>query len=341
MPPPGAIQACARAIGPSQRYYTTSETAADIDALRKAFGVSKLTTRRRLVRDVRRRSATHWPIRSTSHGSCSTRSCPSKAPTPPTSRPCRRPRGCCAPRAPSSTAVLTRRAMSPRSSAPSMTGPELLELRVGRRERRLSDVHRRARRAARGRRRRRSTPDAVLRGRAPRRRGARRRAQPGPSPEHAVRRARAAVEPGVVLDYCAKPDEHHLRAVARLTAADLYSPWDRATALGNGLGGGLRAVARDDARRRCPPANPSGDLPRVPVLLLLRASHDLSTPLAWARDEAAKTRDGRLVIVPAAGHSVRLRKVERGRPRGAGAVPGRLTVLPVARPVWTGGSWPH
>ena len=43
VPPPGAIQACARAIGPSQRYYTTSETAADIDSLRKAFGVSKLT----------------------------------------------------------------------------------------------------------------------------------------------------------------------------------------------------------------------------------------------------------------------------------------------------------
>ena len=43
VPPPGAIQACARAIGPSQRYYRTSETAADIDSLRKAFGVSKLT----------------------------------------------------------------------------------------------------------------------------------------------------------------------------------------------------------------------------------------------------------------------------------------------------------
>src|SRR6478609_2117061 len=43
VPPPGAIQACARAIGRSQRYYTTAETAADIDSLRKAFGVSKLT----------------------------------------------------------------------------------------------------------------------------------------------------------------------------------------------------------------------------------------------------------------------------------------------------------
>ena len=43
VPPPGAVQSCARAIGPSQRYYTTSETAADIDSLRKALGVSKLT----------------------------------------------------------------------------------------------------------------------------------------------------------------------------------------------------------------------------------------------------------------------------------------------------------
>src|SRR5690348_1317572 len=43
VPPPGAIQSCARAIGPSRRYYTTSETTADIDALRRAFGVPKIT----------------------------------------------------------------------------------------------------------------------------------------------------------------------------------------------------------------------------------------------------------------------------------------------------------
>jgi pimeloyl-ACP methyl ester carboxylesterase len=48
------------------------------------------------------------------------------------------------------------------------------------------------------------------------------------------------------------------------------------------------------------------DLPPVPVLLLA-GEHDLSTPLAWAREEANKAPDGRLVLVPGAGHSVQTR----------------------------------
>jgi pimeloyl-ACP methyl ester carboxylesterase len=44
----------------------------------------------------------------------------------------------------------------------------------------------------------------------------------------------------------------------------------------------------------------------VPVLLLA-GGHDLSTPLAGARAEAALAPDGHLVVVPGAGHSVQLR----------------------------------
>ena len=44
----------------------------------------------------------------------------------------------------------------------------------------------------------------------------------------------------------------------------------------------------------------------MPVLLLA-GERDLSTPLAWAREEAAKAPDGRLVIVPRVGHSVQTR----------------------------------
>ena len=44
----------------------------------------------------------------------------------------------------------------------------------------------------------------------------------------------------------------------------------------------------------------------MPVLLLA-GERDLSTPLAWAREEAAKAPDGKLVIVPGAGHSVQTR----------------------------------
>jgi pimeloyl-ACP methyl ester carboxylesterase len=54
-----------------------------------------------------------------------------------------------------------------------------------------------------------------------------------------------------------------------------------------------------------PPAGlPSqGALPDVPVLLLA-GTHDLSTPLEWARAEAALAPDGTLVVFPGLGHSV-------------------------------------
>jgi pimeloyl-ACP methyl ester carboxylesterase len=93
------------------------------------------------------------------------------------------------------------------------------------------------------------------------------------------------------------------RSVARLTTAQVW-PFDRATAAGNGI------------VRTClywPPTPtpragtaPRAELPRVPVLLLA-GGHDLSTPLAGARAQAALAPDGRLFVVPAAGHSVQSR----------------------------------
>ena len=93
------------------------------------------------------------------------------------------------------------------------------------------------------------------------------------------------------------------RAAARLQAHALW-PFDRATATGNGF------------VRQCLPWPPTPtapvhvarDLPNVPTLLLA-GDRDLSTPLAWAREEAAHAPGGRLVVVPAAGHSVQLRAV--------------------------------
>ena len=96
-----------------------------------------------------------------------------------------------------------------------------------------------------------------------------------------------------------------LSALAASTPdSDLY-PFDRATATGNGLAQGCL----DWAPTR-PPALPEGlpaaPLPHVPILLL-SGERDLSTPLAWARAEAAMAPDGRLLEVPGAGHSVQLR----------------------------------
>jgi pimeloyl-ACP methyl ester carboxylesterase len=93
------------------------------------------------------------------------------------------------------------------------------------------------------------------------------------------------------------------RLVARYPAAAMF-PYGRATALGTGD----TQNCLDWPPTR-PPALPAGDprakLPRVPVLLLAGAL-DLSTPVAWARAEAAKAPAGQLVVVPGVGHSVLL-----------------------------------
>lgn len=95
-----------------------------------------------------------------------------------------------------------------------------------------------------------------------------------------------------------------LERVLHRVAQSLY-PFNRATAYGNGLAQGClqwpptTPAAVNDG-------DPSGDLPPVPTLLLA-GQRDLSTPLAWAREEATKAPDGRLVIVTGAGHSVQTR----------------------------------
>ena len=90
-------------------------------------------------------------------------------------------------------------------------------------------------------------------------------------------------------------------AVARIPAARLY-PFDARTASGNGF------------VRQCLPWAPTEPTPlphgklRVPTLLV-NGTHDLSTPLAWARKQLALTPHGKLVVVPGAGHSVQSRAV--------------------------------
>ena len=90
-------------------------------------------------------------------------------------------------------------------------------------------------------------------------------------------------------------------AVARIPASRLY-PFDVRTASANGF------------VRQCLPWAPTRPTPlphgklRVPTLLV-SGTHDLSTPLAWARKQLALTPHGKLVVVPGAGHSVQSRAV--------------------------------
>jgi pimeloyl-ACP methyl ester carboxylesterase len=97
-------------------------------------------------------------------------------------------------------------------------------------------------------------------------------------------------------------------AVRRAAAGSDPAPFDRATVIGNGL---VQTCLRWPPTPAPPPPR-SGDLPPVPTLLLA-GERDLSTPLPWAREQAAHTPQGRLVVVPRAGHSVQSRA-----PGGAG-----------------------
>lgn len=101
-----------------------------------------------------------------------------------------------------------------------------------------------------------------------------------------------------------------LSALAASTpAADVY-PFDRATAAGNGLAQGCLAWPPTPPSP-VPDGAPSAELPAVPILLL-SGERDLSTPLPWARAEAALAPDGQLLEVPGAGHSVQLRARDPG-----------------------------
>jgi pimeloyl-ACP methyl ester carboxylesterase len=93
------------------------------------------------------------------------------------------------------------------------------------------------------------------------------------------------------------------RSVARLTTAQVW-PFDKATAAGNGFIQTCRYWPPVPVPAAAAAARPR--LPPVPVLLLA-GGHDLSTPLAGARAQAALAPDGHLFVVPAAGHSVQNR----------------------------------
>jgi pimeloyl-ACP methyl ester carboxylesterase len=95
------------------------------------------------------------------------------------------------------------------------------------------------------------------------------------------------------------------RAAARIPSRAIW-PFDRATIVGNGFVKTCLWWPPTPA-----PPRPARRLPPVPTLLLA-GDRDLSTPLEWAREEAALAPDAKLVVVPRAGHSVQVRAQSRG-----------------------------
>jgi pimeloyl-ACP methyl ester carboxylesterase len=93
-------------------------------------------------------------------------------------------------------------------------------------------------------------------------------------------------------------------ALARIPAQSVY-PFNPATVYGNGLAQGCLQWP-PTAPAQVYDGDPSHSLPPIPILLLVGA-RDLSTPLAWARQEAMEAPDAKLVVVPEAGHSVQTR----------------------------------
>jgi pimeloyl-ACP methyl ester carboxylesterase len=89
------------------------------------------------------------------------------------------------------------------------------------------------------------------------------------------------------------------RATAELTTAQVF-PFDARTAQSNGI---MQTCLDWPQTPPAPETSPNSMLPAIPTLLLA-GDHDLSTPLEWAREEAARAPLGKLVIVHGAAHSI-------------------------------------
>jgi pimeloyl-ACP methyl ester carboxylesterase len=299
VPPPDAVPACAAAIGPSRRYFTTAETVADLNELRLAFHAPALTLDGVSYGTfVAERYALAYPTHVAKLVLDSV--VPQQGADPlylaALDGTARVLRSVCAqqhcgfdPARDVATVVRTRHDGPPLLNAlvaesvafPSFQGiPQAL--------------HQAARGQTRG-------LQALLTGV--------RRGETASANElsQGLHQSSVCVELGPPWDPAASSSSRRTmveRTVGRLTTAQVY-PFDRATAGGNGL---VQGCLQWPATK--PPdlaaGDVAGDLPHVPVLLF-SGLRDLSTPEAWAREEAATAPEGRLVTVPGAGHSVQLR----------------------------------
>jgi pimeloyl-ACP methyl ester carboxylesterase len=296
---PATVAACARAIGTARRYYATAETAADIDELRSALGVQRLTVDGVSYGTfVAERYALGYP------GHVARLVLDSVVPQTGAdplyraalSRSAVVLRSVCAARrcgwdpAADLAAVVNRLHDGPAILnalvADSVAAPDFPGV--------LDDLH-----AARGGRHGRL--DAFLAA------VQRDEAVPAGFLSQGLHESTLCQELAPPWDPGAPAGRRGaaLSALAASTpAAELY-PFDRATATGNGLAQGCLAWPATT-----PPTVNDGAstvrLPAVPVLLL-SGERDLSTPLPWARAEAAMAPRGQLLEVPGAGHSVQLR----------------------------------
>jgi pimeloyl-ACP methyl ester carboxylesterase len=295
VPPPGSVEACARALGPQRRFYSTADTVADLEALRVALGADKLTLDGVSYGTfVAERYAIAHPDRVAKlvldsvvpAAGLDGLEVDGLRETARVLRAVCRAQHCPGDPAADLAAVVRARHDGPEIDdtlvalsvgAPSFLGvlAALREARAGhpRHLERLVRVVRRAQRA----------PAQVL--------------------SQGLHAATLCADTKSPWGGAGAPLAGRAAALMKAAAAAPDpSPYERATIVGNGYA----QLCLRWAPTPAPPAPRTGDLPAVPTLLLA-GDRDLSTPLPWAREQAAHTPNGKLVIVPGAGHSVQSR----------------------------------
>ncbi|MBV9730639.1 MAG: alpha/beta fold hydrolase [Pseudonocardiales bacterium] len=293
VPPASTVQACAQTIGPARQFFTTADTVADLDALRRALGVDRLSFDGVSYGTfVAERYALTHPDRVSRlvldsivpHDNVDPLELAGIGRTADVLRMVCQENGCPTDPAQDLSEVVRIR----------HDGPELFDtltgLSVGRP--RLSDVPAALHEALRGDD---TTLNAIV--------ATEHRTQAATAEElsqglHASTLCEDLHGPwGDAATPVAGRAAATWKAVAALPEAMVF-PYDRATAAGNGI-----AVTCQQWPSTPVVAVPAGrDLPAVPVLLLA-GDHDLSTPLPWAQQEAARAPQGHLVVIPGAGHS--------------------------------------
>ena len=298
VPPPGSVEACARTLGPNRRFYSTADTVADLEALRVALGADKLTLDGVSYGTfVAERYAIAHPdrvaklvldsvvpaagldglevdgLRETARvlrAVCRAEHCPGDPAADLAAVVRARRDGVGGPEIDDTLVALS-------VGAPSFPGvlAALREARAGHPQHleRIVRVVRRAQRA----------PAQVL-----------------SQGLHAATLCADTRSPWGGAGAPLAGREAALNKAA--AAAGDPAPYDRATVVGNGYA----QLCLRWPPTPAPPAPRTGDLPPVPTLLLA-GDRDLSTPLPWAREQAAHTPRGRLVVVHGAGHSVQSR----------------------------------
>jgi pimeloyl-ACP methyl ester carboxylesterase len=293
VPPASAVQACAQTMGPARQFFTTADTVADLDALRRALGVDRLSFDGVSYGTfVAERYALTHPDRVSRlvldsivpHDNVDPLELAGIGRTAEVLRMVCKENGCTTDPAQELSEVVRVR----------HDGPELFDtltgLTVG--KPRLTDVPAALHEALRGDD---TTLDAIV--------AAEHRTQAATAEElsqglHASTLCEDLHGPwGDAATPVAGRGAATRKAVAALPDAMVF-PYDRATAAGNGI-----AVTCQEWPSTPVVAFPAGrELPAVPVLLLA-GDHDLSTPLPWAQQEAACAPQGHLVVIPGAGHS--------------------------------------